>query len=76
MCYYHGFVCDPTALVKASFALLLLCWHIVRDKGVVALLAEGVLALDLLLVDGLLHLHHLVDAPHLLIRSFSLLSGI
>ena len=73
---YHWFVCNPTALIKASLALLLLCGDIVSDEGVMALLAKGVLALDLLLIDGLLHLHHLVDAPHLLLLTFSLLSGI
>ena len=44
-----------------------LCWYVVGDEGVVALLSEGVLALHLVLVHGRLHLHHLVDATHLLL---------
>ena len=54
-------------LGKAGLTLLLLGGDVVGDEGVVALLAEGVLALDLLLVHSLLHLHHLVNTSHLLL---------
>merc|ERR1719150_605450 len=49
-------------------------WYVVGDEGIVALLSECVLALDLVLVHGGLHLHHLVDAPHLLLRLLVLLA--
>ena len=64
---YHGFVGDVTILIETRLALLLLGGNVVGDEGVVALLSEGVLALDLVLVHGRLHLHHLVDAPNLLL---------
>merc|ERR1719278_1392017 len=64
---HHGFVGDVTILIKTRLALLLLGGNVVGDEGVVALLTEGVLALHLLLVDGLLHLHQLLDAPHVLL---------
>ena len=50
-------------LVETRLALPLLGGHVVGDEGVVALLAELVGALHLLLVHSLLNLHHLVDAP-------------
>ena len=67
-----------TILGETRLTLFLLGGHVVRDKGVVALLAEGVLALHLLVVDRLLHLHQLLDAPHvvLLFSGLLLLSGI
>ena len=52
-----------------------LCWCVVGDEGVVALLSEGVLALDLVLVHSRLHLHHLVDAPNLLLLHQRLSTG-
>merc|ERR1719278_1850834 len=64
---HHGFVGDVTILIETRLALLLLGGNVVGDEGVVALLTEGVLALHLLLVDGLLHLHQLLDAPHVLL---------
>ena len=60
-------------LLEAGLALLLLGGHVVGDEGVVTLLAEGVLTLHLLLVDRLLHLHQLLDAPHVVLF---LLSGL
>ena len=54
-------------LGKACLTFFLLGWNIIRDKCIMAFLAEGMLTLDLLLVDGLLNLHHLVDAPHLIL---------
>lgn len=60
---HHRSVADPAVLVKAGLALPLLGGHVVSDEGVVALLAELVGALHLLLINCLLHLHHLVDAP-------------
>ena len=67
-----------TILIETRLALLLLGGHVVGDEGVVALLAEGVLALDLLLVHRLLHLHQLLDAPHvlLLLGGLLLLPGV
>ena len=75
---YHRFVGDMTILIETRLALLLLGGHVVGDEGVVALLAEGVLALDLLLVHRLLHLHQLLDAPHvlLLLGGLLLLPGV
>merc|ERR1719278_1595453 len=76
---HHGFVGDVTILIETRLALLLLGGNVVGDEGVVALLTEGVLALHLLLVDGLLHLHQLLDAPHvllLLLGSLLLLPGV
>ena len=64
---HHGLVSDVTVLLEAGLALLLLGGNIVGDEGVVALLTEGVLTLDLLLVHRLRHLHHLLDAPHVLV---------
>ena len=64
---HHGLVSDVTVLLEAGLALLLLGGNIVGDEGVVALLTEGVLTLDLLLVHRLRHLHHLLDAPHILV---------
>ena len=64
---YHGFVGDVTILIETRLALLLLGGNVVGDEGVVALLTEGVLALHLLLVHRLLHLHQLLDAPHVLL---------
>ena len=63
---HHGSVSDPAVLVEARLALPLLGGHVVSDEGVVALLAELVGALHLLLVHRLLHLHHLVDAPQVI----------
>ena len=68
-----------TILRETCLALLLLGGNVVGDEGVVALLAEGVLALHLLLVDSLLDLHQLLDTPHVLLlflRSRLLLSGV
>ena len=62
-----------TILGETRLALLLLGGNVVGDEGVVTLLAEGVLALHLLLVDRLLHLHQLLDTPHVVLF---LLSGL
>ena len=62
-----------TILGETRLALLLLGGNVVGDEGVVTLLAEGVLTLHLLLVDRLLHLHQLLDAPHVVLF---LLSGL
>ena len=56
-----------TILIETRLTLLLLGGDVVGDEGVMALLTEGVLALHLLLVHGLLHLHQLLDAPHVLL---------
>ena len=62
-----------TILGETRLALLLLGGNVVGDEGVVTLLAEGVLTLHLLFVDRLLHLHQLLDAPHVVLF---LLSGL
>ena len=63
---HHRSVTDSAVLVEARLALPLLGGHVVGDEGVVALLAELVGALHLLLVHRLLYLHHLVDAPEVI----------
>ena len=63
---HHRSVADSAVLVEACLALPLLGGHVVGDEGVVALLAELVGALHLLLIHSLLHLHHLVDASEVI----------
>merc|ERR1719215_948731 len=72
---HHRPVADPAVLVKACLALPLLGGHVVGDEGVVALLAELVGALHLLLINRFLHLHHLVDAPEVVTVVLALLPG-
>ena len=79
MSAYHRLVSNMTVLGETRLALLLLGGDVVGDEGVVALLAEGVLTLHLLLVDSLLHLHQLLDTPHvvlLLLSGLLLLPGV
>ena len=47
---------DPTFLIVACLALPLLCRYKVCDVGVVALVGEGVLALDFIIIHSLLNL--------------------
>ena len=56
MATYLWLVGDVTFLVVAGFALPLLCRYKVCDVGVVALVGEGVLALDFIIIHSLLNL--------------------